>query len=40
MVDYDDEYILDRDDNYILLRLIKEYIFSDIPPREHFNALL
>ena len=34
MVDYDDEYILDRDDNYILLRLIKEYIFSDIPPRE------
>ena len=34
MVDYDDEYILDRDDNYILLRLIKEYIFSDTPPRE------
>ena len=34
MVDYDDEYILDRDDNYILLRLIKEYIFKDIPPRE------
>ena len=34
MVDYDDEYILDRDDNYILLRLIKEYIFSDIPPNE------
>ena len=34
MVDYDDEYILDRDDNYILLRLIKEYIFSDILPRE------
>ena len=34
MVDYDDEYILDRDDNYILLRLIKDYIFSDIPPNE------
>ena len=34
MVDYDDEYILDRDDNYILLRLIKEYIFSEIPPNE------
>ena len=34
MVDYDDEYILDRDDNYILLRLIKEYIFSDVPPNE------
>ena len=34
MADYDDEYILDRDDNYILLRLIKEYIFSDIPPSE------
>lgn len=34
MVDYDDEYILDRDDNYILLRLIKEYIFSDTLPRE------
>jgi len=34
MVDYDDEYILDRDDNYILLRLIKEYIFSNTPPRE------
>ena len=34
MVDYDDEYILDRDDNYILLRLIKDYIFSDVPPNE------
>ena len=34
MVDYDDEYILDRDDNYILLRLIKEYIFSEIPPNQ------
>ena len=34
MVDYDDEYILDRDDNYILLRLIKVYIFSDVPPNE------
>ena len=27
MVDYDDEYILDRDDDYILLKLIKDYIF-------------
>ena len=34
MVDYDDEYILDRDDNYLLLRLIKEYIFSEISPSE------
>ena len=34
MVDYDDEYILDREDNYLLLKLIKEYIFSEIPPSE------
>jgi len=34
LVDYDDEYILDRNDNYILLRLIKEYIFSDKSPEE------
>ena len=35
MVDYDDEYILDRDDeNYILLKLINEYIHSDIPPEK------
>ena len=34
MVDYDDDYILDREDNYILLRLIKDYIFSDTPPHE------
>ena len=34
MVDYDDEYILDRDDNYILLRLIKEYIFGEVPASE------
>ena len=34
MVDYDDDYILDRDDNYILLRLIKDYIFSEVPPGE------
>ena len=33
MVDYDDEYILDRDEeSYILLKLIKDYITSDIPP--------
>ena len=35
MVDYDDEYILDRDDeNYILLKLINEYIHSNIPPEK------
>ena len=35
MVDYDDEYILDRDDeSYILLKLIKDYITSDIPPSQ------
>ena len=35
MVDYDDEYILDRDEeDYILLKLIKEYINSDIPPEK------
>ena len=35
MVDYDDEYILDRDDeDYILLKLIKEYINSNIPPEK------
>ena len=33
MVDYDDEYILDRDEeSYILLKLLKEYITSDVPP--------
>ena len=33
--DYDDEYILDRDDeDYILLKLINEYISSDIPPEK------
>ena len=35
MVDYDDDYILDRDDDeYILLKLIKDYITSDIPPAQ------
>jgi len=35
MTDYDDEYILDRDDeDYILLRLINEYISSDVPPEK------
>ena len=34
MVDFDDEYILDKDDNYILLRLIKEYIFGETPASE------
>ena len=33
MVDYDDEYILDRDEeSYVLLKLIKDYITSDAPP--------
>ena len=32
LVDFDDEYILDKEDNYILLKLIKDYIFSDEPP--------
>ena len=26
-VDYDDEYILDKEDNYILFKLIRDYIF-------------
>ena len=34
MVDYDDEYILDRDDDYILLKLIKDYILSNESPKE------
>ena len=31
--DYDDEYILDKDEDYILLKLIKDYIFSDELPK-------
>ena len=34
MVDYDDEYILDRDDDYILLKLIKDYIFNNELPEQ------
>jgi hypothetical protein len=29
----DDEYILDKEDNYILLKLIKRYLFSDEDPK-------
>jgi hypothetical protein len=29
LVDFDDEYILDKEDNYVLIHLIKSYLFSD-----------
>ena len=33
MVDYDNEYILDRDEeSYVLLKLLKEFITNDVPP--------
>ena len=33
LVDYDDEYIMDKEDDYILLTLVKNYIFGDEPPK-------
>ena len=34
LCDYDDEYILDKDEDYILLKLIKDYIFSNEIPEK------
>jgi hypothetical protein len=33
LFDTDEEYILDKDDDYILLKLIKNYLFSDEDPK-------